>query len=99
MVNYFGIVYDRLCLRRRLCIMHSICLFGTWPSGAPGAGPGCPFGSLVPARARCRPSAWALVSGLVTSCWRFFFGLVLGAAKQYAARKPTICDLMLFLSI
>ena len=76
-----------------------ICFSGTWPSGAPGAGPGCPLGSLVPARARCRPSAWALVSGLVTSCWRFFFGLVLGAAKPYAARKPTICDLMLFLSI
>ena len=59
-------------------------------------GPGCPSGSLVPAR------SLALALGLgpgpgLRCCSCFFFGLALGAAMQYAARKPTICDLMLFL--
>ena len=71
-----------LCLGQGLRIMldHVCCAaLGPWVAlrflalGVPLA-PWCP---PVPALG---PVAWALVSGLVTSCWCRFFGLALGAA-------------------
>ena len=85
----WALVGDHVCLHA-----------GPWPRGlvhrALVPGPGCPFGSLVPARSL--PLALGLGPGPgFRLCWCLFFGMAQGAALQYAACKPSICVLMLFL--
>ena len=68
-----------------------------WSIGPWSLALGVPLAPWCPPGPWPLPLAWALVLGYVVACAAFSV-LALGAAKQYAARKPTICDLMLFLS-
>ena len=70
-----------LCLGHKLSIMLVHVCLRPWSSGGPSVlALGVPLAPWCPPVPALGPVAWALVSGLVTSCWRRFFGLALGAA-------------------